>query len=259
MSAGEAALLFVAALAAGGLNSIAGGGSFIAFPALLFTGMLPINANATSTMALWPGNVASAVAYRRELRVSQSRVTRVLLLVVSVIGGVAGARLLLRTPQATFMRMVPWLLGIATFLFAIGGPATQWIRRLAAKHHPGSNAGAVLLIFLQLLVAVYIGYFGAGAGILMLALFAIMGMENIHSMNALKTLLGSAANSIAIVVFVLAGSIYWPQALVMVFGAALGGYGGAWYAQKLNPVLVRYSVIILGAGMSFYFFWKVYG
>lgn len=252
----HAALLFFAAIFAGALNSVAGGGGFIAFPALLFTGMLPVNANATNTIALWPGTVASSGAYRRELQDRKKWKPMLPLLIVSLFGALAGANLLLRTPQATFMRMVPWLLLAATLLFTFAGALTNWLRSRTNHQERSSRAATVGVTLLQLLVAVYIGYFGAGAGILMLALFAIMGMENIHTMNAFKTILASTANGIAVITFILAGAVMWPQALLMIAGAILGGYGGAWYAQKLDQKIVRYCVIAIGAAMSAYFFWR---
>jgi len=247
-------LLFLAAIVAGALNSVAGGGGFIAFPALIFTGMMPINANATNTVALWPGTMASVGAYRRELEGREKWKMLTPLFIVSILGSIVGAKLLLRTPQATFMRLVPWLLLSATLLFVVGGPLSAWVRRRAELHAHASKAALIAVTLLQLLVAVYIGYFGAGAGILMLALFAVMGIENIHTMNAFKTLLASLANAIAIVTFVHARAVVWPQAILMTIGAALGGYGGAWYAQKLDQKIVRYLVIVIGTGMTTYFF-----
>src|SRR5437868_7372510 len=243
----HAILLFIAAICAGALNSVAGGGGFIAFPALLFTGILPVNANATNTVALWPGTVASTGAYRRELEDRRHWQQILPLIAVSLVGGLAGAKLLLRTPQATFMRMVPWLLLSATILFTFGGYVTRWVRQRASRHPHASRAAVVGVVLLQLLVAVYIGFFGAGAGILMLALFAIMGLENIHTMNAFKTLLASCANGVAVVTFILAKTVVWPQGVLMLIGAAIGGYLGAWYSLKLEPKLVRYFVIVVGA------------
>src|SRR5260370_1033279 len=246
-------LLFLAAIVAGVLNSVAGGGGFIAFPALLFTGMPPINANATNTAALWPGTVASTGAYRRVLSTQDSH--RVLPLVATgLVGGFIGAMILLKTPQSTFMRLVPWLLLSATVLFIFSGRIAQWIRERSAHVRSSSKlhvAGAALV---QLFIAVYIGYFGAGAGILMLALFALMGVESIHTMNGLKTLLASVCNAVALITFIVAHTVVWPQALLMTVGATLGGYSGAFYAQKLPQERVRQFVIVVGLSMSAYFF-----
>src|SRR5260370_11542260 len=254
MHADHGGLLFLAAIVAGALNSVAGAGRIIAFPVLIFTGMMPINANATNTVALWPGTMASVGASGRELEGREKWKMLTPLFIVSILGSIVGAKLLLRTPQATFMRLVPWLLLSATLLFAVGGPLSAWVRRRAELHAHASKAALIAVTLLQLLVAVYIGYFGAGAGILMLALFAVMGIENIHTMNAFKTLLASLANAIAIVTFVHARAVVWPQAILMTIGAALGGYGGAWYAQKLDQKIVRYLVIVIGTGMTTYFF-----
>jgi uncharacterized membrane protein YfcA len=249
----QAVLLFLAALVGGALNSVAGGGSFVSFPALLLTGMAPISANATNTAALWPGTVASTGAYRRELG---GEVRRMLprMIAAALLGGLLGARILLHTPQATFMRLVPWLLLLATLLFLLTGRVTGWVRR---QHEHGRGSHLPRMIagwFLGLIVASYIGYFGAGAGILFLAVLALMGLENIHAMNGMKTLLVSVANAVALVTFIWARVIVWPQALLMVAGASIGGYGGAYYAQKMNPQHVRWLVIFVGFGMSLYFF-----
>jgi uncharacterized membrane protein YfcA len=240
MSLHDAPLLFVSAVIAGALNSVA---------------------NATNTIALWPGTVASTGAYRRELRSPDLWRAMVPLLVVSFLGSIAGALLLLHTPQQTFMQTVPWLLLGATLLFMFAGRISDWVRKRVRMHHESGKHNlfsSVAVTSLQLVVAVYIGYFGAGAGILMLALFALMGMENIHAMNAFKTLMASCANGVAVVTFILAGAVAWPQAILMVAGAVLGGYGGAWYAQKLPQATIRWVVTAVGASMTAYFFQRQY-
>lgn len=247
-------LLFLAAAFAGTLNSVAGGGGFIAFPALIFTGMPPINANATNTVALWPGTMASVGAYRKEFQERERWKLLMPMFIVTILGSIVGAKLLLNTRQDTFMRLVPWLLLSATLLFILGGKLGAWIRQRAALHSHASRAALIGVTLLQFVVAIYIGYFGAGAGILMLALLAVMGLENIHTMNAFKTLFASLANAIAMITFIHARAVVWPQAIVMTIGAALGGYSGAWYAQKLDQKVVRYLVIVIGAGMTIYFF-----
>ncbi|HTR47509.1 MAG TPA: sulfite exporter TauE/SafE family protein [Verrucomicrobiae bacterium] len=248
--------LFFAAFVGGTVNSVAGGGSFISFPALLFTGMGPIAANATNTVALWPGTVASTVAYRNAFTPHARRLLAPLL-VTCVFGGVLGAVILLRTPPATFLHLVPWLLLVATLLFVFSGRMTAWVRNRAG-HAPGDDnlpRGLFFTgLFLQLVIAMYVGYFGAGTGILVLSLLALLGMENIHSMNGMKTLLVSVANGVAIVTFIWARAIVWPQAILMIIGAAIGGYGGAYLAQKMDPKHVRRAVILIGFGMAAYFF-----
>ena len=245
-------ILFLAALIAGALNSVAGGGSFISFPALLFTGIPPVNANATSTVALWPGQPASVWAYRGELE-NLPRRTVVPLTLTSVVGGLVGAYVLLKTPQATFLQLVPWLLLIATVVFAMSGRISRWVRQRTAhsEHAKFATAGGVAL---QLFIGFYMGYFGAGAGILILAMLALLGMENIHTMNALKTWLTTVSNGVALILFIVSHAVYWPQALLMILGSILGGYYGAFFAQKTRPENVRLMVIVVGVVLTVYFF-----
>jgi len=255
----HAILLFFAAMLGGLLNSVAGGGGFIAFPALLFTGVNPINANATNTVALWPGTLASVGAYWREFQDRENWELLRPLFIVTFVGSVFGALLLLKTPEHTFVQLIPWLLGGATLLFIFGGKMTAFVRE-RITHHVEQDATKFTLIagtLIQLAVAVYIGYFGAGAGILMLALFAVMGMENIHTMNAFKSLLAICANGVAVVMFIIFQKVLWTQAAIMIIGAMIGGYFGAWYAQKLDPKHVRYVVIAIGCTMTAYFTWKI--
>lgn len=253
----DALLLFAAAAGGGALNAVAGGGSFLTFPMLLFLGVPPITANATSTVALWPGSVASTGAYRRELRAARAHL--VPLSVVSLVGGLAGALLLLHTPQATFRGMVPWLLLAATLIFAFGGPLVARLRRkaVAAAGGPAAEATAPLPaagFAAQFGIATYGGFFGGGIGILMLAALTLAGMEDVHAMNGLKNWLAVCINGIAVVTFVVAGAVWWPQALVMVGGAVAGGYAAASAARRVRPVLVRRFVIAVGAAMTLYFF-----
>lgn len=245
-------ILFFAAMLGGALNSVAGGGSFIAFPALVFTGVPAINANATNTIALWPGSVASVSAYRSELK-SQRR----LLFTLggsSLAGGLLGAILLLHTPEPTFVKLLPYLLLMATLLFTFSGKITDGLRRRFGGGPGPEWAPVVGVGLLQLVIATYGGFFGGGIGILMLATLALIGMENIHAMNAVKTALASLINGVAVVTFVLAGAIVWPQAILMITGAVLGGYTGAYYARRLDPKLVRRFVITVGFLMTIYFF-----
>jgi hypothetical protein len=246
--------LFVAGALGGALNSVAGGGSFIAFPALLFTGVPPIPANATNTIALWTGAAASGGAYRRRLDFP-GRVW-VPLLTASLIGGIIGALLLLKTPAHTFMRVLPWLTLGATLLFAFGKKIAGGRRSLIEHESSGvALAGATLF---QLCVAIYGGYFGGGMGIVMLAMLAALGMTDIHAMNALKSVMGFVINGVAVVTFVLAGAIYWRHGVVMIIGAIAGGYLGAHYAMKMPQAWIRWFVVVVGAGMTAYFFWKSY-
>jgi uncharacterized membrane protein YfcA len=248
---GQVIFLFAAATVAGALNAVAGGGGFIAFPALIFTGMQPIAANATNTAALWPGTLASTGAYRGAMR---GRVKTIVPLIISgVIGGTLGAYVLLHTPQSTFMKLVPWFLLSATLLFTFSRRITAFFRTHAAPIHDraSSTLGGA---FIQLVIGLYIGYFGAGAGILVLAMLALLGETDIHAMNGMKTLLVTVANGMALLTFSVTHTIMWPQALVMVIGAALGGYAAAWYAQRVDPRITRGLVIATGFGMAIYFF-----
>ena len=250
----QAIFLFIAGTLGGAQNSVAGGGSFVTFPALLFVGVPPILANATNALALWTGAAASGGAYRNHLDVPSRMLAP--LLAAGLSGGIIGAFLLLGTPAHTFMRVLPWLMLGSTLLFIFGG-------KLARRHSPGvphdsTVAVIVLASVFELVVAVYGGYFGGGIGIVNLALLAAVGMTSIHAMNALKSILGIAINGVAALVFIVKGAIYWPQAVVMIAGALVGGYFGAHYAQKLPQSWVRAFVILVGTGMTAYFFVRAY-
>jgi uncharacterized protein len=250
----SAIFLFFAGVLGGVLNAVAGGGSFVAFPALLFTGVPPIPANATNTLALWTAAAASGGAYRKQLDIP--RRVMVPLLAASLLGGLAGAFLLLKTPAHTFMRVLPWLTLGATLLFAfaknLAGGRGSLIER------PASTAALAATTLLQLGVAIYGGYFGGGMGIVMLAMLAALGMTDIHAMNALKSVLGFVINGVAVVTFIAAGAVYWKHGIVMIVGGIAGGYLGALYALKMPQSWIRVFVVLVGAGMTIYFFWKSY-
>lgn len=250
----QGVLLFFAAILGGTLNAVAGGGSFFTFPALIFTGVGSITANATSTVALWPGSIASIGAYRNDLA-GQQRGLLFLLLGTSLIGGVLGAILLLRTPESTFVSLIPYLLLGATLLFALSPYITARLRmRTLEKTTRISAMTLIIFACIQFIIAIYGGYFGGGIGILMLASLAFMGMDNINRMNAVKALLTSAINGAGVVTFILAGRVLWLQALVMIVGAVIGGYGGAFYARKIAQRWVRLFVIVTGTALTIYFF-----
>jgi uncharacterized membrane protein YfcA len=252
---------FLAAILGGTLNSVAGGGSFITFPALIYANVLPKLANATSTAALWPGSVASSWAFRKEL-VKQNKLLVLILVITSLIGGVGGAILLLATPQETFVRLIPFLLLAATLLFAFSPLVNRQLKQFAInrkKAGTDSNLSWAVLsrvAVLQLIIAIYGGYFGGGIGILMLASLGLLGMENIHEMNAIKNVLASCINGVAVVTFIIAGAVVWPNALTMVVGAIIGGFGGAYYARKLDPKFIRGFVILVGCVITLYFLFK---
>jgi hypothetical protein len=246
--------LFFAGVLGGALNAVAGGGSFIAFPALLFSGVAPIAANATNTVALWVGVTASTGAYRKHLDIS--RRVMIPLAVTSVIGGIAGALLLLRTPAQTFLRVLPWLMLGATLLFALGGRLSRGSKSGLA--HDATRSALIFAALFELVVAVYGGYFGGGVGIMNLAMLAAIGMTDIHAMNALKVVLGGIINGVAVVTFILKGAVAWRPGIVLIVGAIVGGYFGAHYAQKVPQAWIRAFVIAVGTGMTIYFFWKAY-
>ena len=250
----HAIILFVAALLAGAINAVAGGGSFVTFPTLMFIGVPAKFANATNTVALWPGQVASIGAYRQQFRKLSLKMLAPLL-VTCVIGGIGGAWVLLKTPTTIFVWLVPWLILSATIIFMMSGRVTQWVRRRTAsgEHHEFATGRGVLF---QLVIAFYIGYFGAGAGILILAMLALLGMDDIHSMNALKALLTTISNGVALVMFIFSHAVFWPEAILMIVASMLGGYFGAHFAQKTKPEHVRMMVIVIGFALTAYYFGK---
>lgn len=250
----QAIFLLAAGALGGALNAVAGGGSFIAFPALLFTGVGPVAANATNTLALWVGVTASGGAYRKHLNIP-ARVM-IPLIATSVVGGLGGAILLIRTPPQTFLRVIPWLMLGATLLFAFGKHVTGRISAGISRESSGAAvAGASLF---ELLVAIYGGYFGGGMGIMNLAMLSAIGMTDIHAMNALKVVLGGFINGVATITFIASKTIVWPQAAVMTIGALAGGYLAAHYAQKLPQSWIRGFVIVTGTAMTIYFFVRAY-
>jgi uncharacterized membrane protein YfcA len=239
-------LLFIVATVAGAINSVAGGGSFLTLPTLLYAGVTPVIANATSTLAMLPGSVASAVAYRRELR----RIGRWLvpLTIVSLVGGFLGGVLLVRTSDTSFMRLLPWLMLLAAVTFTFG----DRVRRTLSLDHLHGNV--VLVSIVQFVISIYGGYFGGGMGIMMLASFALGGMLDIHEMNALKTFLGVAINILALGEFIVKGVVAWTPGLIMIAGSILGGYFGATFARRVDPRWIRAVVVGIGWSMTVYFF-----
>ncbi len=251
---GQAIFLLFAGGVAGALNALAGGGSFISFPALLFLRVPAVEANATNTVALWPGLAASTLAYLRRLNAP----LRLLLplLATSVAGGWVGALLLLKTPQHTFLRLVPWLLLGGTLLFAFGNSIRALVGKTAVIDDLRDISGPAIVLgsIAELLVAVYGGYFGAGIGFMTLAMLAMMGMRDMHAIGAIRTLLAVAINAAAVVTFIVAHAVLWPQCGVMIAGSLAGGWFGAHFAQKANPGKVRGVVIGVGFAMTAYFF-----
>jgi uncharacterized protein len=240
-------VVFTAACIAGAINSMAGGGTLISFPALIWTGIPSVAANATNTVALCPGSLGSLWGYRRELAGLDRRLYA--LAVPSLVGGIAGAMLLARTPTAVFDRLVPVLILFATILFMAQEPIQRRFNRQGG-HDARSHWLAWAMVY-QLLVGLYGGYFGAGIGILMLAALSIMGHSDIHQMNALKSLLALCMNGVAAVYFAFSGLVFWPDALVMAVGAIAGGIGGARLARRMGRTAVRRIVVVTGFAMAF--------
>lgn len=258
-------LVVIVAAISGVMNSIAGGGTLLTFPALVGLGISPIVANATSTVALWPASVSSMFGYRRELGGALPWAGAFAL--PSLLGGAAGAMLLLRTSPERFSALVPWLVLGATALFVAQEPVMRAIRRRqianGAEANPISPDDAATtgllpslpFLFYQFLVAIYGGYFGAGAGILMLAALGFMGLSNIHRMNGLKNWGGLCMNAIAALLFALSRLVNWPVALSMAAGAMIGGYAGSRVAQRVGQRVVRYAIVIIGLGSGLAMLW----
>ena len=250
MTPADAPLLAVAAFAAGALNAVAGGGSFLTFPALVFTGIPPIVANATSAVAVSPGYLGSTLGFRRELAALPRR--RLFVEAgIAAAGGVLGAALLLVTPASAFRALVPWLLLFATLVFLAGPYAVRWL----AAHGPHTGGAAARHGGL-LAVAIYGGYFNGGLGILLMALYTVTGESRIHTANALKNLNSLVLSLLSVATFAVVGAIAWGPAILMMTAATLGGYVGARWAQRLPAAAVRGIVIATGLAMSAVFFWR---
>ena len=253
--------LMVAAFLGGVLNAVAGGGSFLLFPAMLGTGMLPIQANATNTVALWPGQLTSISAYRQDIR--KNLRLAVPMGLAGLLGGTAGALVLLNTPQRTFLHLVPWLLLIAAIIFAVSGPVSRWLDRskrpatAAAPVRTSPAAAAPPWSFsATIVVCFYIGYFGAGAGFLIITLLSLFGFQDLNEINALKVVSTTAANGIAFVIFVNGRQVEWRYCLLAMVACAIGGYTSARFARMIPQPVLRATVIVIGFGMAAWYFWK---
>ena len=293
MNAAELLLIGVGGFAAGAVNAVAGGGTFFSFPALLAVGLPPVVANASNSVALWPGSLSSAWAYRRELAAYR----RYLLPMgaASLLGGVAGGLLLLAAGDARFAALIPWLLAFATGLFASSPQLSALVKKMrqrsdamalampnsalqhrhgdqiaptglaaapinaAAQSHADHGAGSPAGWLTQLLVSIYGGFFGAGMGILMMASLAIGGHEDVQHINALKNLLSAVIYSVTVVTFIAAGAVSWPHTLAMLLTASAGGYAGARLARRMQGPWLRRSVIAVGGALTFYYFDKARG
>jgi uncharacterized membrane protein YfcA len=239
-------LLVCAAFAAGVMNAIAGGGSFLTFPALVYTGVPSVIANASSTVALFPGALTSAWGYRRDFTHFEG-VSFKSILIAGLVGGTAGALLLLSTPERTFDIIVPWLLLMATLTFIFGPSITPALQHLL-KVRPAP------FLTIHFLLGIYTGYFGGAVGLITLAVWSLFGFTNIKAVNPNKILLGGLTNTAAVVCFVVAGKIWWKPSLAMLAGAVVGGYLGARFGRKLHPRLVRTTVIVISVVVTIVFF-----
>lgn len=246
--------LTTAAFIAGVLNAVAGGGSFLLFPAILGMRVLPVQANATNTVALWPGQLTSIAAYRHDVR--KNLRLAVLMAVAGLVGGTAGAVVLLNTPQMTFLHLVPWLLLAAAAIFAVSGPVSRWLeRRKGSIVQP--RAPRRLPVFLgTMVVCFYIGYFGAGAGFLIITLLSLFGFQDLNEINALKVVSTTMANGIAFLIFVADQQVVWRYCLLAMVTCAIGGYTSASMARKVPQPVLRTLVVLIGLGMAAWFFWK---
>lgn len=252
----ELLFLFFAGFFGGVLNSIAGGGSFITFPALLFVGVAPISANATNTFSSCAGYLSGAYAFRKDLYAHKKELPRLILM--SLIGGIVGAWLLLNTPESLFLEAIPWLLLFATLLFIFGGKLNSTLKQFASHHRHASSVGNLLLLLTLLGVCIYGGFFNAGLGIIMLSYLALAGYSNINAMNGMKLLVSSTVSLIAIVLFIYNGAIAWYEGAIVLLGTLAGGYVAAHVSRQLPQQYVRAFVIVASIGITVYFFLDIY-
>ena len=250
--------LTIAAFIGGVLNAVAGGGSFLLFPAILGMKVLPVQANATNTVALWPGQLTSIAAYREDVR--RNLRVAIPMALAGLIGGTCGAIVLLNTPQLTFLHLVPWLLLVAAVIFALSGPVSKWLEHLkfVRSHAPGgTHTPRMVPVFVATVgVCFYIGYFGAGAGFLIITLLSLFGYQDLNEINALKVVSTTMANGIAFVLFVINGQVVWRYCLVAMVACAIGGYTSASLARRIPQAMLRGTVVFIGLGMAAWFFWR---
>jgi len=246
---------FGAAFLAGAINSVAGGGTMISFPALVALGLPPVIANATNTVGIWPGSLGSIWGFRKELGRVNKRM--LWLLLPALVGGLGGALLLRSTPPGVFEKMVPWLIFFATLLFIIQAQVQKRLKSVEAARHAGAG-WLTTAILAQLCVAIYGGYFGAGMSIMALSVLGLLGMTDILEMSATTSLLACAINGAAGLVFAFAGLVAWPFALAMTTGALAGGYGAAGVARKIGKVTVRRFVVMVGITITVVMFIRVF-
>jgi uncharacterized protein len=252
--------LLTMSLLAGAVNAMAGGGSFLSFPAMLGIGIPPIEANATNTVALWPGQLTSIAALHGDVR----RNLLPTVVASSIVGGTVGAWVLLHTGQDTFLHLIPWLLLIGSLIFGFSERISNWMRARSIhavdEHHSEAlieaHIPAIPLFLCLLPICFYVGYFGAGGGFLIMTVLALFGMEDMYQLNALKVVAAAASNCCAILIFILSGRIIWHYCLVSMVAAGIGGWLGAKYTRRLNPEVLRAFVVVTGILIAVYFFWR---
>lgn len=252
----EISLLFIAGFFGGVLNSIAGGGSFITFPALIFVGIAPITANATNTFASCAGYISGAIAFKDDLYKHRLELPK--LIIISLVGGIIGAWLLLQTSDSVFREAVPWLLLFATLLFIFGGYLNNLLKQLATRHQHASSVGHLLLLLMLVCVSIYGGFFNAGLGIVILSYLALVGYTDINVMNGLKLLISSAVSLIAIALFIYDEKIAWVEGSTVLMGTLVGGYVAAHFSRQLPQQVVRNFVIFASSATTLYFFYATY-
>ena len=263
--------LIFASFLGGALNAVAGGGSFLTFPAMLAVGLGPIQANATNTVALWPGQLTSIAGYRDEVRKHRALALR--MAIAGLVGGSCGAIVLLNTPATTFLHLVPWLLLFAAVIFALSGPITKQLQKRAARRRLATVSEFLAdpaeietegpknwwpLVISTAVICFYIGYFGAGAGFLIISLLSLFGFQDLSEMNAMKVVSTTMANGVACLLFAFSGKVEWHFCLAAMVACAIGGYLSARISQRLDPGFLRGLVICIGLGMAAYFFWRNY-
>jgi uncharacterized membrane protein YfcA len=249
-------LLLLAGLVGGALNSLAGGGSFIVFPALLMAGVPPVLANASNTYAALPGYASGAFGFGKDIMRHKGKLVAYSL--VSLVGGYLGAELLLHVSDEQFSGVIPWLMLFAVVLFTFGSRINRWIGANTKSSIGLAKAGAVMLLVMLALLAVYGGFFNAGLGILLLAFLAVAGFTDIHAMNGLKLWISTIVALVAVIRFAINGSIDWYHGSIALVGVTVGGYLAARFARKLPTQWIRVTVIVYGAGLTMYFFWQTY-
>lgn len=252
--------VIIACFLAGMLNAVAGGGSFLSFPAMLGTGMLPVHANATNTMALWTGQFTSIAAYREQIRKHSRLVWPIV--IASVLGAMAGAWLLLHMPQKTFLRQVPWLLLFAAVIFAFSRPILRWLERRNAARNAGKavrrQPSRLAVSLLMFTICIYVGYFGAGGGLVTITMLTLFGIEDLHESNALKVVSTTLGNGTACIIFAFTRQIEWRYCLLAMAACAVGGYVSARSARRVPQRVLRAFIIVLGFSMAAWYFYKTH-